>query len=318
MPPGVQQGVRDARGELKYSAATVVENRAESADGSLRTLVLSVEDQVTFLEGRTMRRRQEAPRWVDAYMVPGQFVAVCHEGGAAAQRLYALANSPYAARRDSANLAASIIEVLVDRSGCADDRQLAQLGPGALLDVSNVIGRGYASLFNSYVGLLSALEDSRNLLMIGAGASGIAPLRSALEWAPVQAHATAHRVALFYAALDASRAGYIKDWDVWRGAGVRVEPCYLSADAAAAGVGAAGDGSPRNGAFAGPEPQAILAALEEAIFDGNGGLHGAVGGDPHNAAVLISGLPGDATAALTRRLTSEGIKGERILFCEFS
>ena len=49
--------------------------------------------------------------------------------------------------------------------------------------------RSYASLFNSYVGLLSALEDSRNLLMVGAGASGIAPLRAALEWVPVQARA---------------------------------------------------------------------------------------------------------------------------------
>ena len=39
------------------------------------------------------------------------------------------------------------------------------------------------------MGLLSALEDSRNLLMVGAGASGIAPLRAALEWVPVQARA---------------------------------------------------------------------------------------------------------------------------------
>ena len=66
---------------------------------------------MTFLEGRKVRRRQEAPRWVDAYTVPGQFVSVRHEGGAAAARLYALANSPYAARRESANLDASIIEV---------------------------------------------------------------------------------------------------------------------------------------------------------------------------------------------------------------
>lgn len=48
---------------------------------------------------------------MDSYTVPGQFVSVRHEGGAAAQRLYALANSPYAARRESANLDASIIEV---------------------------------------------------------------------------------------------------------------------------------------------------------------------------------------------------------------
>lgn len=71
-----------------------------------------------------------------------------------------------------------------------------------------------------------------------------------------QAHATAQRVTLFYAARDASCAAYIKDWDAWRGAGVRVEPCYLSGDAAAAGMGAAGGGG--NGATAGPQPQAVL------------------------------------------------------------
>ena len=36
-------------------------------------------------------------------------------------------------------------QVLVDRTGCADDRCLAELGPGALLEVSNVIGRGCAA-----------------------------------------------------------------------------------------------------------------------------------------------------------------------------
>ena len=35
-------------------------------------------------------------------------------------------------------------QVLVDRRGCADDRQMAELGPGALLQVSCVVGRGCA------------------------------------------------------------------------------------------------------------------------------------------------------------------------------
>lgn len=70
----------------------------------------------------------------------------------------------------------------------------------------------FASLFNSYVGLQSALEDARNLLMIGADCRGIAPLRAALEWTPVQAHSTAHRVNLFYAAKSATSAAYLKDW----------------------------------------------------------------------------------------------------------
>ncbi len=73
-------------------------------------------------------------------------------------------------------------------------------------------GRRFASLFNSYVGLLSGLEDARNLLLIGSGCRGIAPLRAAIEWTPVQAHSTAHRVTLFYFAPSALSAAYLKDW----------------------------------------------------------------------------------------------------------
>lgn len=72
----------------------------------------------------------------------------------------------------------------------------------------------FASLFNSYVGLLSGLEDARNLLLIGAGCRGIAPLRAAIEWTPVQAHSTARRVTLFYFAPSALSAAYLKDWCV--------------------------------------------------------------------------------------------------------
>ena len=50
----------------------------------------------------------------------------------------------------------------------------------------SMLRRRYSSLLNSVVGLTSALEDSRALLLIGAGAGGIAPLRAALEWPPVQ------------------------------------------------------------------------------------------------------------------------------------
>lgn len=62
------------------------------------------------------------------------------------------------------------------------------------------------------MGLLSGLEDARNLLLIGAGCRGIAPLRAAIEWTPVQAHSTAHRVTLFYFAPSAQSAAYLKDW----------------------------------------------------------------------------------------------------------
>ncbi len=46
-----------------------VECRAASADGSVRTLVLSVADAVQFMEGRRLPRHQAEPRWIDAYQV---------------------------------------------------------------------------------------------------------------------------------------------------------------------------------------------------------------------------------------------------------
>ena len=183
--------------------------REASADGSVRTLLLSVEDAVTFLEGRRVRHVQEKRRWIDDYRcvrvcaclpqrlccaavqrvaggmavgvgagtcssdapsagartsismcraaaahqrrsppastcvcyaarlaspaacrVPGQFVAAryCPQASGSsstdecadlrvAQRLLCLASSPYEARRDSALLDASLVELLVSRAG---------------------------------------------------------------------------------------------------------------------------------------------------------------------------------------------------------
>lgn len=44
---------------------------------------------------------------------------------------------------------------------------------------------------------------------------------------------------------------------------------------------------------------------------------GAVGGDPRDCTVLVSGLPGRTAAELSKQLTTGGVDGERILFCEF-
>jgi hypothetical protein len=61
---------------------------------------------------------------------------------AVARRLLSLASSPYEARRDSAMLDASLVELLVSRAGDADERRLAELGPGSMIEVSRVAGRG--------------------------------------------------------------------------------------------------------------------------------------------------------------------------------
>ena len=49
------------------------------------------------------------------------------------------------------------------------------------------------------------------------------PLRAALEWTPIQAHATANPVTLFYLVQCQQSAAYLADWDQWRAAGVSVK-----------------------------------------------------------------------------------------------
>ena len=61
----------------------------------------------------------------------------------------------------------AVVQVLIDRSGAPVDQGLADKGPGHQLQVSGVVGQGYASLFNSYVRLLSAMEESRDLILVG-------------------------------------------------------------------------------------------------------------------------------------------------------
>lgn len=303
--------VETAPDEVQWNRATVVENREASADGSARTLLLSVEDHVTFLEGRKVRHVQEKRRWVDNYRVPGQFVAVryCAEGPTTeecsqlrvAARLQSLASSPYEARRDSAMLDASLVELLVSRAGDADERHLAELGPGCMIDVSPVAGAGFASLFNSGVNLMASLEGGHPLVVLCAGPRGIAPVRAALSWTPVLAHAGSCRVAVFYVAGSQASAAYLLEWDTWREAGAHVHPLYLEE---------AGSG---NGGAATAEQ-----LLEQAALGGEGGLKAVLGGaDPAAAAVLMSGLGGEGAAQLTRRLGAAGIPSERIMFCDY-
>jgi hypothetical protein len=94
------------------------------------------------LYGRKIAGVPDAVRWIENYTLPGQFVALrapaAQAGGehaAGQQRLRAIVSSPYESRRDSAYIDASLIEVLVDRSGGQEDCALAALGPGDTVEV---------------------------------------------------------------------------------------------------------------------------------------------------------------------------------------
>ncbi|KIY96852.1 hypothetical protein MNEG_11111 [Monoraphidium neglectum] len=325
--PNVAAGIRDVQQSLEWRTATVMRNDAISLDGGQRLLHLSVPDDVDKLYGRQMQGRNATHRWIDSYTIPGQYVGLRFPGETtraeeksgieSARRLYSIASSPYDSRRDSAYLGASVIEVVVDRRWGADDARFAALAPGDTAEVSQLIGRGFCSLFSSYASLMAALEERRNLLLLAVGARGIAAARAALNWTPVLAHATQHKVTCLYVTRSPSTAAFLPEWDQWREAGVDFRPLYteslLPDSPRASPAGAANGGADE--ADAGQED--VTGLLEQGLFLNVGGLEGAVGGRPSECTVLLAGLSGDVASAVAKELTFKGMLWERLLFCEF-
>lgn len=95
--------------------------------------------------------------------------------------------------------------------------------------------RSFASLFNPEVNLVASLEGGHPLVVLSAGARGIAPVRAALSWTPVLAHAGSCRVAVFYVAASQAAAAYLLEWDTWREAGVSAAPRSLRCPACLVG-----------------------------------------------------------------------------------
>lgn len=322
--PNVAAGIRDVQHSLEWRTATVMRNDGLNLNGGQRLLHLSVPDDVDKLYGRQIQGRNATHRWIDSYTLPGQYVGLRFPPGAESQsdegakRLYSIASSPYDSRRDSAYLGASVIEVVVDRGGGAADARFAELAPGDTVEVSQVIGRGFCSLFSSAASLMAALEESRNLLLLAVGARGIAASRAVLNWTPVQAHATQHKVTCLYVTRSPATAAFLPEWDQWRDAGVDFRPLYTEAL-----LGGGSPNSPRAGAGPGngggedAGHDDIMAILEQGLFINQGGLEGAVGGRPAECTVLLAGLSGDVASAVAKELTFKGMLWERLLFCEF-
>ncbi|KXZ40896.1 hypothetical protein GPECTOR_1458g646 [Gonium pectorale] len=157
--------------------------------------------------------------------------------------------------------------------------------------VSQVIGRGFCSLLDSYNGLTHALEEGRNLVLIGLGTRGLTALRSALNWQPVLAHASSGAsLTALYVAHSPGRAAFVAEWDSWREAGMRLRPLYTDPaasvdDAAVVGNGGPGDdGTPAaapSAAAAGPEAldhERCSELLQLALFASEGGFEDLMGG----------------------------------------
>lgn len=297
--------IKDLRNNIKWSTATIMRNDAASLDSTVRTIHLSIEDHVDVLYGKKIAGVVDDTRWCDNFTMPGQFVGIqfpsATTGGAAvtAKRLYALANSPYQSKRDSYGLDASIIEIIADREGGEDDARLAELGPGAQIEVSQVVGRGFSSLFNTIVSVMSALEEGRPLILLCAGTRGMAPMRALLNWTPVQAHATTHRVTSLYVTKSSSKAAFITEWDLWRESGAEFLPLYAEVDVEGGKTG----------------QERVLELLDKALFLREGGFDSM--GRAGEVCVLMSGLSGEVASQVTKRLTAKGVAHERMLYCDY-
>ncbi|MBK9648884.1 MAG: NAD-binding oxidoreductase [Deltaproteobacteria bacterium] len=132
------------------------------------------------------------------YTRPGQFVQV--KVGEGRQSYFAIANSPAQAQD------AGAIELLVqDQSGVG--ATLAALHPGDEVEVSSVIGGGFA------------LEraEGRPLLLFATG-SGISPVRAVIEHLPPNAGP----VALYFGARSEARLPWRATLAAWAARGVQV------------------------------------------------------------------------------------------------
>ena len=74
------------------------------------------------------------------------------------------------------------------------------------------------------------------MVMLACDADGVAPIRAAIEWTPLQALAGEAPVVLCLIARSMSSTAFIADWDTWREAGVHVLPLYLHAQSSDAGA----------------------------------------------------------------------------------
>ena len=318
LPPRAAAGA-----EVTWSVATVTENRPACADGSLRTLTLSVRDEWKEVQlRRGTSPRHERPRWADAHTRPGQFVALrpCSDDDSSdpsvvagetslrkvALRSHAvllpLSSSPYATHRDSAFLDAAIVDVLVcPGQTLRDGTKLASLAPGSLLSVSPPTGAGFCSLFRQGIDLSAVLEQGRPLLVLGGQVEGAGAVRACIEWQPVAAHAGIHPVCVFLSCSTGAGAPYVSEWDKWREAGVVVRPCFESdwQDAPHTLMDAA-------------------SALEEGLLhDGARGIEDMMGAPLGEVAVLIAGgLPSDVRARVIRQLQAAGANNELFLINE--
>eukprot|EP00752_Nemacystus_decipiens_P018692 g16756.t1 len=283
---------------LKWRDAEVIENIAASADDRCRLLTLSL------VRHKGLEHDFSRAAWLDNYKVPGQFVGIRLDDGGdggVAGCLVAVSTEPLSVRRNDGAVQVLVTEepsfrLKGDTRGAAEEakgRSLAALEEGDRVKMSDFMGRGFASLFVGWIGLQSALQEQRDIVIVASGARGLGSVKPVLDWPPVQAHAGIKKVSVFLESESPDTAPFLDDFGDWRSSGIRVTQCFT-------------DKTNEN-----------PVDVEAAIFSHGAGLAGAVGGNPGAASFLMAGLPGKRAMELTDRLTDHGVDPSRLLFNDF-
>jgi len=196
------------------------------------------------------------------YTVPGQFVQLAVDGGKPG--FYAIASAPGDDRH---------LEFLVKKDG-QTSTALCELWPGARVDSSTVMGKGFDV----------AGVASRDLLLFATG-SGIAPIRALIESGVADGRGEVH---LYYGALDRAWMAYRDRFEAWRASGVTVHTVV--------------DHEPDDSDYVGPT------GFVQDLYR----VEAPRGVDVSEGAAVLCGLKGMVTE-MTSILTSAGMPKDRVL-----
>jgi hypothetical protein len=270
----------------------VIENNAASLDGSKRSLVVAVEDKQNddaHLRASPGLVFNNGKVWTETFTRPGMYVkARLGDAGDAVEKL-PVARSPYHVRYDSARLDSAKVEFLVDSA--THPVGLTAAKPGDVISVSKPLGSGFTNVLFAERSLEAAMKENHALVLVARGTSGMASIRSILDWQPVLAYTDKHPVTVFYLADSQESSALLSLHDEWRSEGYKMIPCYGGVDD-------------------------VMFMIEQCLLTGAitaGGKPTILGQSPASCSVLLAGCQGDIASKLLHLFDSRGVSKENIL-----
>jgi|Transcript_6403 hypothetical protein len=295
----VQASSTDDESAIWYSCV-VIENNAASVDGSQRSLVVAVEDK----QNDDAQHLRSSPGlvfnngkvWTETFTKPGMYVKARFGrgdgGGDGVVDKLPVARSPYHVRYDSARLDSAKVEFLVDAG--THPAGLTAAKPGDVISVSKPLGSGFTNVLFAERSLEAAMKKNHALVLVARGTSGMASIRSILDWQPVLAYTDKHPVTVFYLANSQESSALLSLHDEWRSEGYKIIPVYGGVD----------------------DVDNAMFMIEQCLLTGAltaGGKPTILGKSPASCSVLLAGCQGDVASKLLHLFDSRGVSKENIL-----